>query len=192
MSIKASDVLSENNISVTLPRLIIIEEMLAFGKPITIELLIKKVGNKVATSTLYRVLKDFKNKGILEEFTTPENDTVVELSLNEHDHHHHVFCSKCGEAEDITLSEDIEKQLGVEILNKDLWLKSQPNPVEVHTEYDYDFIKKQLQNYLNPGSGDDTPTPAAPAAPAKSDFTLETATAENKDTVSKFDDLFNE
>ena len=52
MSIKASDVLSENNISVTLPRLIIIEEMLAFGKPITIELLIKKVGNKVATSTL--------------------------------------------------------------------------------------------------------------------------------------------
>ena len=117
MSIKASDVLSENNISVTLPRLIIIEEMLAFGKPITIELLIKKVGNKVATSTLYRVLKDFKNKGILEEFTTPENDTVVELSLNEHDHHHHVFCSKCGEVEDITLSEDIEKQLGVEILN---------------------------------------------------------------------------
>ena len=74
----------------------------------------------------------------------------------------------------------------------DLWLKSQPNPVEVHTEYDYDFIKKQLQNYLNPGSGDDTPTPAAPPAPAKSDFTLETATAENKDTVSKFDDLFNE
>ena len=117
MSIKASDVLSENNISVTLPRLIIIEEMLAFGKPITIELLIKKVGNKVATSTLYRVLKDFTNKGILEEFTTPENDTVVELSLNEHDHHHHVFCSKCGEVEDITLSEDIEKQLGVEILN---------------------------------------------------------------------------
>jgi Fe2+ or Zn2+ uptake regulation protein len=117
MSIKASDVLSENNISVTLPRLIIIEEMLAFGKPVTIELLIKKVGNKVATSTLYRVLKDFKNKGILEEFTTPENDTVVELSLNEHVHHHHVFCSKCGEVEDITLSEDIEKQLGVEILN---------------------------------------------------------------------------
>lgn len=117
MSIKASDVLSENNISVTLPRLIIIEEMLAFGKPITIEHLIKKVGNKVAISTLYRVLKDFKNKGILEEFTTPENDIVVELSLNEHDHHHHVFCSKCGEVEDITLSEDIEKQLGVEILN---------------------------------------------------------------------------
>ena len=80
----------------------------------------------------------------------------------------------------------------------DKWLKEQPNPVEVHTEYDYDFIKKQLQNYLNPGSAEEN-TPAAGAettpessSPQKTDFTLETATAGNKDTVSKFDDLFNE
>ena len=77
-------------------------------------------------------------------------------------------------------------------------LKEQPNPVEVHNEYDYDFIKKQLQNYLNPGSAEEN-APAAGAettpessSPQKTDFTLETATAGNKDTVSKFDDLFNE
>ena len=76
----------------------------------------------------------------------------------------------------------------------DTWLKTQPNPSEVHNVYDYDFIKKQLQNYLNPGSGEEsTPAQAAtPPAPAKTDFTLETATAGNQDTVSKFDDLFNE
>jgi len=80
----------------------------------------------------------------------------------------------------------------------DTWLKTQPNPVEVHSQYDYDFIKKQLQNYLNPGSGDETTeTPAKDKLPEslgqqKTDFTLETATAGNKDTVSKFDDLFNE
>ena len=84
----------------------------------------------------------------------------------------------------------------------DLWLKTQPNPEEVHTQYDYEFIKKQLQNYLNPGSGDEPatsgPTPTTDTAlpsslgPQKTDFTLETATAGNKDTVSKFDDLFNE
>ena len=81
----------------------------------------------------------------------------------------------------------------------DTWLKDQPNPVEVHNEYDYEFIKKQLQNYLNPGSAEEG-TPEAPAkdklpeslGQAKTDFTLETATAGNKDTVSKFDDLFNE
>ena len=77
----------------------------------------------------------------------------------------------------------------------DSWLKEQPNPAEVFTQYDYDFIKKQLQNYLNPGSAEET-APAAgaetPTAPPKSDFTLETATSGNQDTVSKFDDLFNE
>ena len=82
----------------------------------------------------------------------------------------------------------------------DLWLKTQPNPEEVHNQYDYNFIKKQLQNYLNPGSGDETPeasTDAKTSLPEslgqqKADFTLETASAENKDKVSKFDDLFNE
>jgi len=82
----------------------------------------------------------------------------------------------------------------------DTWLKTQPNPTEVHTQYEYEFIKKQLQNYLNPGSAEED-TPAAGASvetkpesssPQKTDFTLETATAGDKDTVSKFDDLFNE
>ena len=80
----------------------------------------------------------------------------------------------------------------------DTWLKEQPNPTEVHNQYDYEFIKKQLQNYLNPGSAEED-TPAAgsettpeSSSPQKTDFTLETATAGNKDTVSKFDDLFNE
>jgi hypothetical protein len=72
-------------------------------------------------------------------------------------------------------------------------LKTQPNPSEVHTQYEYDFIKKQLQNYLNPGSADEA-TPAKPesSSPQKTDFTLETATAGNKDKVREFDDLFNE
>jgi|TARA_R110000822_G_scaffold12579_6_gene45414 hypothetical protein len=80
----------------------------------------------------------------------------------------------------------------------DKWIKTQPNPEEVFTQYDYDFIKKQLQGYLNPGSEEqsNSPTTATPkpesTSPPKTDFTLETATAGNKDTVSKFDDLFNE
>lgn len=90
------------------------------------------------------------------------------------------------------------------------WLKDQPNALEVQTQYDYEFIKKKLQEYLNPGEevaeAPATPTEAiAPVAPPKeaptaletalgsnkTDFTLETATAGNKSTVNKFDDLFN-
>ena len=80
----------------------------------------------------------------------------------------------------------------------DLWLKTQPNPTEEFTQYDYDFIKKQLQNYLNPGSEETESTSTTDSSlpeslgQQKTDFTLESATAGNKDTVSKFDDLFNE
>jgi hypothetical protein len=88
------------------------------------------------------------------------------------------------------------------------WLKDQPNALEVQTQYDYEFIKKKLQEYLNPGEEVATPpaTPTESIAPATAavetdlsatlgnhatDFTLETAAAGNKSTVNKFDDLFN-
>jgi len=88
------------------------------------------------------------------------------------------------------------------------WLKDQPNALEVQTQYDYEFIKKKLQEYLNPGEEIATPpaTPTESIAPATAavetdlsatlgnhatDFTLETAAAGNKSTVNKFDDLFN-
>jgi hypothetical protein len=85
------------------------------------------------------------------------------------------------------------------------WLKDQPNALEVQTQYDYEYIKKKLQEYLNPGEevaeAPATPTEAiAPVAGPdlsatlgnhKTDFTLETAVEGNKSTVNKFDDLFN-
>jgi hypothetical protein len=94
----------------------------------------------------------------------------------------------------------------------DLWLKTQPNPLEVFTQYDYEFIKKQLQGYLSPGETQEPSAEASepttpihqPPAPAqatdldktlgshKTDFTLEGVSAGKKSTVSKFDDLFNE
>jgi hypothetical protein len=92
------------------------------------------------------------------------------------------------------------------------WLKDQPNALEVQTQYDYEYIKKKLQEYLNPGeevasaapvaaeSIAPVSTPSAVAEPTdldralgsnKTDFTLETAVEGNKSTVNKFDDLFN-
>lgn len=89
----------------------------------------------------------------------------------------------------------------------ELWLKEQPDPTSSFTQFDYEYIKKQLQQYLNPG--DVVETPAEPTevsttveqAPANvpgaglmedKGYTLETATIGNKSTVGKFDDLFNE
>ena len=90
------------------------------------------------------------------------------------------------------------------------WLKDQPNPLEAFTQYDYDFIKRQLQGYLNPGQEDETstktepavsqpenPTPVASVIPGtglmeEKAYSTAAAVQSKQSTVGKFDDLFNE
>jgi hypothetical protein len=77
----------------------------------------------------------------------------------------------------------------------DLWLKEQPDPIAGFSRYDYDFIKKQLQSWLNPDAeqAEETPAPQVQPvvkAPAPvSDFTLE-AVQPKSNVIDKFDELF--
>jgi Fe2+ or Zn2+ uptake regulation protein len=115
MEKKPRDILSNNNISITNPRLLVIEELLLTKKPIAIEDLQIKLKDKVAVSTLYRVISDLKSINILEEITSPDNITMVELSLVDTTHHHHMFCENCGDVVDVELSEEFENKLDNEI-----------------------------------------------------------------------------
>jgi len=115
MEKKPRDILSNNNISITNPRLLVIEELLSTKKPIAIEDLQIKLKDKVAVSTLYRVISDLKSINILEEITSPDNITMVELSLVDTTHHHHMFCENCGDVVDVELSEEFENKLDNEI-----------------------------------------------------------------------------
>ena len=115
MEKKPREILSNNNISITNPRLLVIEELLSTKKPIAIEELQIKLKDKVAVSTLYRVISDLKSINILEEITSPDNITMVELSLVDTTHHHHMFCENCGDVIDIELSEEFENKLDNEI-----------------------------------------------------------------------------
>jgi len=115
MEKKPRDILSNNNISITNPRLLVIEELLSTKKPIAIEDLQIKLKDKVAVSTLYRVISDLKSINILEEITSPDNITMVELSLVDTTHHHHMFCEYCGDVVDVELSEEFENKLDNEI-----------------------------------------------------------------------------
>lgn len=78
------------------------------------------------------------------------------------------------------------------------WMKEQPEALSSFTKYDFNFIKKQLETYLNGGEETEEVTPApVQAAPAavqatKQSFTLESVVAEKKDAVSQFDDLFKD
>ena len=86
--------------------------------------------------------------------------------------------------------------------NNDLvtkWTKEQPDPLKSFSKYDFDFVKRQLENWLEGNEGGDNapasaPVQAAPAATqAKSNnFTVETQAPKKADTVSQFDDLFGD
>ena len=108
-------ILSDNNISITNPRIIVLEQLLKYKKPISVVSLLSSLNNQVAKSTLYRVLNDLKDINILHEFSTPDNQTVVELILEDHPHHHHLFCSDCGEIIDVEMATEFENRLLKEI-----------------------------------------------------------------------------
>lgn len=76
------------------------------------------------------------------------------------------------------------------------WLKEQPDPMEVHKPMAYDFVKKQLQKYLDPSAEIESDAPAATpgvvTAPTTTDFSLETAQSQGSTKAEKFTDLFNE
>ena len=115
MSESSKKILSERNVSITNPRILVLEALMESRNPQTIDELQKKLKDKVAKSTLYRVLGDLKRINILNEFTSPDNTTVVELLLEDHVHHHHLFCSDCGEIIDVNLSNEFEDLLSEEI-----------------------------------------------------------------------------
>ena len=115
MEKNSEQILSDHNVSITNPRILVLETLLVNKGPITLDELQKVLKNKVAKSTLYRVLNDLKKIDILDEFTSPENQTVIELILEDRTHHHHLFCSDCGEIIDVELSDEFENFLNLEI-----------------------------------------------------------------------------
>ena len=123
MSKKSKEILSQHNISITNPRILVINEVLKSSNPVSIEDLQSNLKGEVALSTLYRVLNDLKKINILNEFSTPEGTTLVELILKDTNHHHHLFCSDCGDVIDIELSSKFETLLQKEINNLELNFK---------------------------------------------------------------------
>ena len=108
-------ILSDNNVSITNPRILVLEALLDNKSPITVDELLTKLENQVAKSTLYRVLSDLKKINILQEFTNLENQSVVELLLDTDSHHHHLFCNDCGEIIDVEMANEFEEKLSKEI-----------------------------------------------------------------------------
>lgn len=136
MEKSSREILSEKNISITNPRIVVLEQLLKYKKPMSIEELQDVLKGQVATSTLYRVLNDLKNINVVAEFITPENTTMIELSLHEDEHHHHLFCKTCGDVVDIELSLGFEQKLINEIksIEKNLFFTIEEHGLELFGE----------------------------------------------------------
>ena len=124
---KSRELLSAKRATVTSPRLVVLDLLLKEMRPLTIDQVLKLAKGKLAQSTLYRVIGDLTELGLITEFTTPENTMVVELNSDDGSHHHHIFCKNCGSITDIELNDSLEAALekevftGVKLLFKVSW-----------------------------------------------------------------------
>ena len=116
LTLKSRQILFDNNIPVTKPRLLLMEILLKNRAPLKIEEIIKLSKGKLAISSLYRIINNLKNFNVISEIKTPDNTKVIELSSLEDDHHHHIFCESCGAVYDFDINDQIEDDLEKEIL----------------------------------------------------------------------------
>jgi len=113
---KGRQILVDNNIPITQPRLLLLEILLKSDGPLKIQEVIKLSKGKLAISSLYRIINDLKNFKLINEFQTLENTKVVEFADVKDEHHHHIFCESCGAVYDFEVDSHIEKELEKEII----------------------------------------------------------------------------
>lgn len=83
--------------------------------------------------------------------------------------------------------------LSTDAAKAEMWLKTQPNPIESFRKYDYEFIKKRLEEYLAPTDGESTGRIAEEPRmeePTKSTFRADSQPKANPS--SGFDSLFDD
>jgi len=126
--------LKEAGLKVTSPRLKILSLLqLPENQHLSAEDLYKKLleqGDEVGVATVYRVLNQFDDAGIVTRHHFEGGKSVFELTHQEH--HDHLVCLKCGEVIEFN-DELIEEQqkliaakFGIKLTNHSLYLYGEP------------------------------------------------------------------
>ena len=110
--------LKSAGLKVTLPRLKILEVLeKSFNHHLTVEdiyrVLIEQ-NKEINVATIYRVLSQFEESGIVNKLNFENNQSVYELSNVEH--HDHLVCVKCNTI--IEFQDDVIEQHQLQIANK--------------------------------------------------------------------------
>ena len=67
----------------------------------------------LAQSSVYRNLGALERAGVVRRLAADEGYGRYELTEELTEHHHHLICSNCGRVQDASISEDLEKAVGV-------------------------------------------------------------------------------
>ncbi|AUI65082.1 MULTISPECIES: ferric iron uptake transcriptional regulator [Glaesserella] len=124
--------LKKVGLKVTEPRLTILElmqqtrdQMQHFAAEDIYKLLLEKQ-SEIGLATVYRVLNQFEEVGILTRHNFDANKAVYELNMNHQ--HDHIICMDCGKVFEFKDSEierrqrEISQQHGIELANHSLYL----------------------------------------------------------------------
>lgn len=122
--------LKNAGLKVTLPRLKILEMLQDPAcHHVSAEDLYKKlidIGEEIGLATVYRVLNQFDDAGIVTRHNFEGGKSVFELTQQHH--HDHLICLDCGKVIEFsneaieTLQREISKQHGIKLTNHSLYL----------------------------------------------------------------------
>lgn len=103
-----NNILKDRGLKVTPTRLAVLEIFLKSSKPISANIICKKLNGQINEATVYRMLSSFECSDILKKINLRKDSAFFELN---NDHHHHMVCTNCGLIEDFKENVEIEKLL---------------------------------------------------------------------------------
>jgi Fe2+ or Zn2+ uptake regulation protein len=108
------DILASHRLEATPARESILRICIASDKPLDVNYVAEKMGDKAHLATVYRTLEKFVASGILERVDFQEGKFRYEYM---HDHHHHAICNSCGKVEDV-------EDRGIEVIESNIKSKT--------------------------------------------------------------------
>ena len=110
-------ILKKNTLKNTPGRIQVLDALIRSPDPLSAEDLFLDTHKVVDLSTIYRILKDFEKKEIIDTISLDKNKLLYEIKHGR-PHHHHIICTKCQKVEDVEICD-------MHSLSKKILLRSQ-------------------------------------------------------------------
>ena len=103
--------LGEHDVRYTQGRHRVVAALAAADGPLSASELYEQVGGGLPLSSIYRSLTVLEDAGVVSPHNSAKGLTRYELAEWLKGHHHHLICVECGSVEDVTVTEDHEREV---------------------------------------------------------------------------------